>query len=1102
MAYNNFGAMVGATDADANAGITGHTGCTVGTTTYTSCEAYDSTYDALPVSSANALNQTNTTAYTQNVQNGWGTWPTATTDANGQTTTYTYDPLGRMVSETLPGETSGLTSKTWTYTDWCSATGAQAPCVEVDQTERTDATHTITTRYFYDGAGRLVETRTPGPSGQDVIVYAQYDLATGWLHEKSSPYFVTAYTGAAGSAAFSLPDTTQPWTTTTYPNARTTSVTDPLSNITTTTDGVVCGVGSDSGCYTTVTTVDPVGHQTISYADGLGSAAYEQSYTGTTTATYSLYATTSYGYDANGNLVETVRPDSKTIIATYDQAGRQLTLNDPDRGNETYIYDANGNVTQTIDARGSSGTIYAGYDGLNREIWRNTANSASGAYLTYSYDSTASGNFGVGRMTSETFSNSNVGGSLSGSYSTLYSARGQVLTTTETIGGTPYSTSASYNDAGQTLTQTYPDSDILTTSYDAGSAWQNSLAVQLSGASSATTLFGSESYSGLAGAAGLLTSATLGALTGGTGAYAASYDNDGRPTNEQYTYTPTGGSAQTIYQVQPTHDALGNVIETVTTLPQGVDTQVFCYDDLSRLVWAGSTGTPSCAGAPTPSDTGSLAGTSAQYAGSYAYDSMNRLTSSPLGNYNYGDSAHADAATAIGSTWSAAYDATGNMLCRAATSATTCSGTQTGAQLSYDNEGNLTSWANAPSSPTNTDSFLYDGKGNRVEQVATNGGITTTTAYVGEVEEVSTTGSATTTIAYYDGVALSVNGALSYMLSDGLGSVSASVSSSGSVTASQLYGPYGVARYSSGTLPTSYGYTGQRADAATGLDYYNARYYDALAGQFTSADITYAGGLNRYAYVSGNPETYIDPTGYAPDDGPRLGGWKLIGWIVVKIGEAVSDLLEPGVPVIKEVPQTPPAITSTAPGTTTVTPVPQLPPPGQIPQPWQLAYPGSTSDGTATPDTEKKTPAGYSPEGVAAEQSGNSRGWVYPAGQHVPSRFPDHGGTWDPKSHYPRNGSSDSSFWARLVGAHEQILRTELQLNYDVQGWASYNSPTNHTTTFDPLFHSGAHGFTTPLTPWILTAATVIGIVLQWGSGGIGDTTWSGGIYALRPAGA
>jgi hypothetical protein len=45
----------------------------------------------------------------------------------------------------------------------------------------------------------------------------------------------------------------------------------------------------------------------------------------------------------------------------------------------------------------------------------------------------------------------------------------------------------------------------------------------------------------------------------------------------------------------------------------------------------------------------------------------------------------------------------------------------------------------------------------------------------------------------------------------------------------------------------------------SGLQYFNARYYDSSVGQFTSADS--AQGPNRYAYVDGNPETYIDPTG-------------------------------------------------------------------------------------------------------------------------------------------------------------------------------------------------------------------------------------------------
>jgi hypothetical protein len=56
---------------------------------------------------------------------------------------------------------------------------------------------------------------------------------------------------------------------------------------------------------------------------------------------------------------------------------------------------------------------------------------------------------------------------------------------------------------------------------------------------------------------------------------------------------------------------VSNVVGVTTTLPQGTDTQAFCYDAQNRLTWAGSTGTPACSSSVTLGDTGSLAGTSA-----------------------------------------------------------------------------------------------------------------------------------------------------------------------------------------------------------------------------------------------------------------------------------------------------------------------------------------------------------------------------------------------------------------------------------------------------------------------------------------------------------
>jgi RHS repeat-associated protein len=229
--------------------------------------------------------------------------------------------------------------------------------------------------------------------------------------------------------------------------------------------------------------------------------------------------------------------------------------------------------------------------------------------------------------------------------------------------------------------------------------------------------------------------------------------------------------------------------------------------------------------------------------------------------------------------YSASYDAAGNMTCRAPTTASTCSGTVTGAQLSYSNEGELAAWQNQPTSPSSTTAYLYDGQGERVAQQVTQRGSTTTTVYVGDVEEVSTTGSTTQTTTYYYAngkrIALGVNGQISYLASDALGSSTVAFGSSGTATASQLFAPYGTSRYSNGIMPTSFGFTGQRGDAVSGLNYFHARYLDPLLGQFTSADTVLPGGgfdilgLSRYAYVEGNPIGRTDPSGHEAciDDG-------------------------------------------------------------------------------------------------------------------------------------------------------------------------------------------------------------------------------------------
>ncbi len=71
-------------------------------------------------------------------------------------------------------------------------------------------------------------------------------------------------------------------------------------------------------------------------------------------------------------------------------------------------------------------------------------------------------------------------------------------------------------------------------------------------------------------------------------------------------------------------------------------------------------------------------------------------------------------------------------------------------------------------------------------------------------------------------------GVLYYLHGDHLGSTSLVTSITGTLVARQLYGPYGAPRWSSGTLPTDYRYTGQRSETGLGsLHDYGARFYSA-----------------------------------------------------------------------------------------------------------------------------------------------------------------------------------------------------------------------------------------------------------------------------------
>jgi RHS repeat-associated protein len=111
-------------------------------------------------------------------------------------------------------------------------------------------------------------------------------------------------------------------------------------------------------------------------------------------------------------------------------------------------------------------------------------------------------------------------------------------------------------------------------------------------------------------------------------------------------------------------------------------------------------------------------------------------------------------------------------------------------------------------------------------------------------------------------------------------------------------------------MPQDQRYTAQTSDATanasggSGLLYYNARYYDPTTAQFTQPDTivpepTDSAGWNRYAYVSGNPIRFADPTGHVeidcviPWDDPDNGcaGGSIVPEPIEDIAGLVADVV-------------------------------------------------------------------------------------------------------------------------------------------------------------------------------------------------------------------
>ncbi len=102
-----------------------------------------------------------------------------------------------------------------------------------------------------------------------------------------------------------------------------------------------------------------------------------------------------------------------------------------------------------------------------------------------------------------------------------------------------------------------------------------------------------------------------------------------------------------------------------------------------------------------------------------------------------------------------------------------------------------------------------------------------------------------------------------YILPDGLGSVRQVTDATGAVTDAREWTPYGEELDGA---QAGLGYTGEWQDAALGLTYLRARWYDGRTGRFTRRDVwegelSQPQSLHYYVYVQNDSIDSTDPTG-------------------------------------------------------------------------------------------------------------------------------------------------------------------------------------------------------------------------------------------------
>jgi RHS repeat-associated protein len=322
-----------------------------------------------------------------------------------------------------------------------------------------DATRRTESKQFFDGMSRVyrkAQYENADTSKPWVIVDIAYN-SLGGVARKSLPY-----RAAEGASPFS----TDKWMETTY---------DALGRVVMTTTRPDNAVVTNSYSGNRLTVTDQAGKDRENTTDALGRVTRVVEDPGAG----GLNFLTTYTYDVAGQLRKTEQGGQSRFFM-YDSLSRlvrarnpehavnaNLTGTDPFTGNSqwssSFAYDAAGNLISQTDARGVTSTYT--YDNLNRNTY--VSYSDATPHVKRAFDTATNGR---GRLRGH-WTVSAAGVHYTHTAVDSYDALGRPLTQrqhfyTNGVAGPAFNVQRTYDKAGDLLTQTYPSGHTVSYQYD------------------------------------------------------------------------------------------------------------------------------------------------------------------------------------------------------------------------------------------------------------------------------------------------------------------------------------------------------------------------------------------------------------------------------------------------------------------------------------------------------------------------------------------------------------------------------------------------------------------------------------------------------------